>query len=93
MLVSPYIAAVLQDVQIWDKKLSALQELLEEWLNCQRRWMYLEPIFAAPDIQRQLPTENTLFVGVDRFWRDILKKVNANPLVMQWVSTPNLKAS
>ena len=37
------------------------QETLDEMLTCQRNWMYLETIFSAPDIQRQLPAESKIF--------------------------------
>jgi dynein heavy chain len=31
---------------------------VEEWVICQKQWIYLENIFAAPDIKKQLPTES-----------------------------------
>ena len=34
-----------------------LSEVLDEWLACQRSWMYLENIFGAEDNQKQLPAD------------------------------------
>ncbi len=48
----------------------------DEWLNCQRNWLYLESIFSAPDIQRQLPAEAKMFMTVDKSYKDIMRKVN-----------------
>ena len=38
---------------------------LTRWLNVQRAWMYLESIFKAADIQRQLPNEYKQFDQVN----------------------------
>ena len=38
--------------------------------------MYLESIFSAPDIQRQLPAESKMFLTVDKSYKDIMRKVN-----------------
>lgn len=40
-------------------------------MTCQRKWMYLESIFSATDIQRQLPTEYRLFLSVDKNWKGL----------------------
>lgn len=48
--------------------------LQEEWSNCQTNWLYLEPIFTAPDIQRQLPNEAKKFAVVDKSFKEIMRK-------------------
>ena len=40
----------------------------------QRAWMYLENIFSAEDIQKQLPAEATKFKQVDKFWKETFRK-------------------
>jgi dynein heavy chain, axonemal len=68
-------------VEVWEKKLLLISEILDEWLSCMRQWMYLENIFNAEDIQKQLPAETTKFMQVDKFWKDIMQKTNKRPLV------------
>uniref|UniRef100_F7E4I9 Dynein axonemal heavy chain 6 n=1 Tax=Ornithorhynchus anatinus TaxID=9258 RepID=F7E4I9_ORNAN len=62
----------------------------EEWLNCQRNWLYLESIFSAPDIQRQLPGEAKMFLQVDKSWKEIMRKVNRLPNALRAATQPGL---
>jgi dynein heavy chain len=55
----------------WQHKLSTFSSTFEIWLNVQKNWMYLEGIFNASDIQRQLPTEAKLFHQVDKNYTSI----------------------
>lgn len=55
----------------------------DQWLTCQRNWLYLESIFSAPDIQRQLPAEAKMFITVDKSYKDIMRKVNKVPLAIR----------
>lgn len=57
---------------------------------CQTNWIYFESIFAAPDIQRQLPGETKLFNQVNRSWKDIMDKAQKNPLVISLCTDPVL---
>jgi Dynein heavy chain, N-terminal region 2 len=57
--------------------------LQDQWLTCQRNWLYLESIFSAPDIQRQLPAEAKMFTAVDKSYKDIMRKVNKVPLAIR----------
>ena len=68
----------------------------DEWLNCQRAWLYLESIFSAPDIQRQLPAEAKMFMQVDKSYKDIMRKVNKVPSAIRAGTQPgkfNLKGT
>lgn len=48
---SRFMAGIRQEVEKTETALKLFSETLDEWLECQRQWMYLETIFAAPDIQ------------------------------------------
>ena len=52
--------------------------------------MYLEAIFSAPDIQRQLPVETKLFILVDKSWRDIMRRTARMPLALDTCTQPGL---
>jgi hypothetical protein len=44
--------------------------------------MYLESIFSAPDIQRQLPGPTKAFQTIDKEFRSIMRAVKDRPLVL-----------
>jgi dynein heavy chain len=87
---SRFIGPIKSDVERWDKQLALFSETLEAWLNCQRNWLYLEAIFTAPDIQRQLPDESKMFTQVDRSWKEIMRKTARNPNAIKIGTTPGL---
>lgn len=64
ILSSRYVLGIKEQVDEWDVKLRFLSEVLEEWTMCQRAWLYLENIFAAADIKKQLPLEAAKFSKV-----------------------------
>ncbi|KAH8073865.1 1-aminocyclopropane-1-carboxylate synthase [Aureococcus anophagefferens] len=61
MCGSMFIKAIEEDAKAWESQLKYAQALIDEWIACQRVWMYLEPIFGSEDIMRQLPTEARRF--------------------------------
>mmetsp|Transcript_28691 Transcript_28691/g.25703 ORF Transcript_28691/g.25703 Transcript_28691/m.25703 type:complete len:350 (-) Transcript_28691:1344-2393(-) len=50
MLGTRYVHEIRSLVEEWEKKLALISEVIDEWLTCQRQWMYLENIFTAEDI-------------------------------------------
>ncbi|XP_023393798.1 dynein heavy chain 1, axonemal [Pteropus vampyrus] len=78
MSFSPYKKPFEQRIYSWENKLKLTQEVLEEWLNCQRAWLYLEPIFSSEDITRQLPVESKRYQTMERIWRKIMKNAYEN---------------
>lgn len=60
----------------------------DEWLTCQRNWLYLEGIFLAPDIKRQMPAESKMFLKVDKSWKEIMAMVNKMPNALKAATQP-----
>lgn len=87
---SRFIGPIKSEVEKMDKQLNLFSETLDAWLICQRNWLYLESIFSAPDIQRQLPDEARMFAQVDRSWKEIMRKVARNPNAMKSGTMPGV---
>ncbi|CAG5121595.1 unnamed protein product, partial [Candidula unifasciata] len=87
---SRHVGPIKHQVDEWQRDLDLFGRTLDEWLNCQRSWMYLESIFSAPDIQRQLPSEAKMFMQVDKSYKDIMRKVNKIPLAVRAATQPGL---
>jgi dynein heavy chain, axonemal len=89
---SPYAKGQLGTVVIdWNNKLIYMQDALDELLKVQKTWLYLEPIFASPDILRQMPTEGRRFQKVDVTFRSIMETASQVPQVLQVMGMETLK--
>ncbi|XP_032988956.1 dynein axonemal heavy chain 1 isoform X1 [Rhinolophus ferrumequinum] len=93
MSFSPYKKPFEQRISAWENKLKLTQEVLEEWLNCQRAWLYLEPIFSSEDITRQLPVESKRYQTMERIWRKIMKNAYENREIINVCSDQRLLES
>ncbi|KAF1789121.1 P-loop containing nucleoside triphosphate hydrolase [Phytophthora cactorum] len=89
---SPYIKSIEKDCKAWEKKLQYSQQLLDEWMGCQRTWLYLEAIFSSEDIMRQMPTEARRFAGVDALWRKTMEDTVAEPAFLTVIAMDKLLA-
>ncbi|XP_015429803.1 PREDICTED: dynein heavy chain 6, axonemal, partial [Dufourea novaeangliae] len=87
---SRHVGPIRPLVEEWVQKLDLFVDTLEAWQYLQQQWMYLEAIFSAPDIQRQLPMEAKLFIEVDKFWKDLMRRTFKFPLAMPACIQPGL---
>ncbi|KAL7987400.1 hypothetical protein Chor_006319, partial [Crotalus horridus] len=87
---SCFVEPIKNLVRAWDHKLNLISCTLEEWLTCQRHWIYLEPIFQASEIKRQLPGEASLFSVVDNKWKEIMKFAAETPNVLKATTTSGI---
>eukprot|EP00762_Andalucia_godoyi_P001076 ANDGO_01965.mRNA.1 Dynein-1-beta heavy chain len=78
---SRYVGPIKKQVDQWYSDLRLMSETLEELMTCQRNWLYLESIFSAPDIQKQLQSESKMFFQVDKAFKDLMRRTNDNPSV------------
>ncbi|XP_057699654.1 dynein axonemal heavy chain 6 isoform X1 [Corythoichthys intestinalis] len=87
---SRYVAPIKARVDKLLLRLIRFNQTLDEWLTCQRNWLYLESIFLAPDIKRQLPAESKMFLKVDKSWKAIMAKVKKMPNALKAATQPDL---
>ncbi|CAG9464833.1 unnamed protein product [Pedinophyceae sp. YPF-701] len=90
MSASPFAAPFKQRLGPWERKLERLQSILDDWLKCQGRWLYLEPIFGSEEIVRQIPREGTAFREMDATWRRTMQRVRESPAVLSVADFDNL---
>jgi len=90
MSFSPYKKVFEDRINNWDNKLQMTQDVIDEWLMCQRSWLYLEPIFSSEDINRQLPVESKRYQTMERIWRKIMNNAKNNTKVISFCSDQKL---
>ncbi|KAG8436117.1 hypothetical protein GDO86_007286 [Hymenochirus boettgeri] len=93
MAFSPFKKPFEERISTWEGKLRLTQDVLEEWLACQRSWLYLEPIFSSEDINRQLPVEGKRYQTMERTWRKVMKNAEENKQVISLCPEPRLLES
>ena len=74
----------------WNRKLCNVSDVLEVWVAVQRNWLYLQPIFESPDINRQLPTEGKKFSTVDKSWRQTISAAKVKSKVIEFCDSTKL---
>jgi len=90
MMFSMFKGPFEEEIDDWNTRLMRVSETLEEWLKCQKAWMYLQPIFDSDDIMRQLPTEGKRFKHVDATWRAEMINARENPKIIDVCATEGL---
>ena len=88
ILGSRFVKPLRVEAERWKKDLFLLNQVIEEWVTCQKQWIYLENIFKAPDIKRQLPAESQKFEKVDNFFKQQMNKTKKTPNAMKAIKGP-----
>lgn len=76
---SEFVDHIKGQVDDWIKSLNLFESTLEAWETCQRNFTQLDTIFAAADIQRNLPVEAEMFSAVERDWKKIMAATHKSP--------------
>ena len=81
-LSSRHVADIRDKVEEWDNMLNAINNIIEEWLLVQKQWIYLENIFSAEDIKKQLPEASKNFAKVNKLFKELMRKTYSDPIVL-----------
>ena len=79
ILRSRFVKPLRAEAEGWKKTLFTLNQVIEEWVVCQKQWIYLENIFKGPDTKKQLPTESQKFEKVDQLFKALMGKTKKSP--------------
>jgi dynein heavy chain, axonemal len=77
-------------IEEWNDTLMVVSEVLDEWIQVQRNWLYLQPIFDSDDINKQLPVEGKRFSTVDKMWRTTMINATAKPQAVKFCHNKKL---
>jgi len=55
-----------------------LSDMIDQWVVCQKNWRYLENIFKANDIKQALAQTTQQFMGVDKFFKQLMQRTSKN---------------
>ena len=58
------------------RNLGRFEMLIDEWMEFQKGWTYLESIFHSPDISKNLPNETKKFNHCDQSWKTIMRDIS-----------------
>lgn len=75
ILGSKFLKLMRSPAEKLQKEIFTCQEMMEDWLACQKSWIYLSFIFSAPDIKKRLPTESNKFDKVNFFFTQVTNYV------------------
>lgn len=59
-------------VNEWETRLSFVSEIIENILQVQKKWLYLDNIFQGEDIKREMKSEVHLFYAISNAFQIIL---------------------
>nr|XP_029540762.1 LOW QUALITY PROTEIN: dynein heavy chain 9, axonemal [Oncorhynchus nerka] len=84
LMSSKYIAHFLEEVSLWQRKLSVADGVISIWFEVQRTWTHLESIFiGSEDIRSQLPEDSKRFEGIDADFKELANAAHKTPNVVE----------
>jgi dynein heavy chain len=84
MLSNRFVDHFIDKVSYWQKNLGAVDASLTKWLDIQRKWVNLFPIFVlSADIREQLPEDARNFAVADETFRHLMRVAHEHTNVIR----------
>ena len=92
MKQSQHFKVFQEEAMSWEDKLARIRDVLNVWIDVQRRWVYLEGIFfSSADIKQQLPSEYQRFRLIHTEFVALMRKVKYKPEILQILAIDDLQ--
>jgi len=86
MAQSPWFRAFERDAEEWTGRLQLAGDILDVFVDVQRRWVYLEGIFSgSADVKVQLAQQYRKFSTFDKEFVKMMRDMSKDPLIDPWV--------
>ncbi|OHT14597.1 Dynein heavy chain family protein [Tritrichomonas foetus] len=79
LLTSPFIGPIKKRATERLEFLRASHVILDDWITCQRSWLYLQPIFTGTSIQQKLFKEAQDWTNVEKIWTVLMNMAHNHP--------------
>jgi hypothetical protein len=90
LLSSPFIGPIKKRAVERLQYLRLAHDTLDSWINCQKSWLYLQPIFSGTSIQQKLHKEARDWNAVDKIWTVVMNRTHARPAFNDVMHQTNL---
>ena len=71
-----FVGRYKKEVEGWMKKLTVSGDVINEWLQVQSMWIYLEAVFSGGDIAKYMTNETKAFGQINKNWMTVMKNAS-----------------
>jgi dynein heavy chain len=79
---SKYARSIKTRVAQWESDLNLISDVIDVWMQVQRKWIYLESIFSSEDIKLQLPEEAKKFSKTNTTYTKMMESCQKDSRVL-----------
>ncbi|XP_035825634.1 dynein heavy chain domain-containing protein 1 [Aplysia californica] len=76
MLASPYVGDIKSQVEYWCQALREIEEIADQWVECQKKWLYLLKIFERAELYRKFSQQAFKFEAIHTKFKDWMRVVS-----------------
>ena len=86
---SKYARSIKTRVAQWESDLNLISDVMDVWMQVQRKWIYLESIFSSEDIKLQLPEEAKKFAKTNTSYTKMMESCQKDSRVLYQCKADN----
>ncbi|KAA6402752.1 MAG: putative Dynein heavy chain, partial [Streblomastix strix] len=84
---SRFAAPIKEQVDFWASRLATFNEVLEQWLQFQQKWIALEPVFQSDELLKDFVKK---FHECNKFWHEFMRRTHEFPGALRASQQPGL---